>query len=83
MFSPVLRCRRVPESAACGPMSGVALALGHSRLSFVQLYPRFTRFECKLFLDDALDYVDGVFEICMVGNTSVIVLRVLGSATQE
>ena len=25
------------------------LALGYSRLSFIQLYPRFTRFECKVF----------------------------------
>lgn len=49
------------------------LALAYSRLSFIQLYPRFTRFECKVFLDDAIDYVGGVCEICMVDNTSVIV----------
>jgi len=54
------------------------LALAYSRLAFVQLYPQFTRFECKLFLDDALDYVDGVCPICMVDNTSVIVLRGTG-----
>ena len=51
------------------------LALAYSRLAYVQLYPRFTRFECKVFLDDALDYVDGVCPICMIDNTSVIVLR--------
>ena len=54
------------------------LALAYSRLSFIQLYPRFTRFECKVFLDDALDYVDGVCPICMIDNTSVIVLRGTG-----
>src|SRR5690606_2861383 len=60
------------------PVQIAGLALGHSRLSFVQLYPKFTRFECKLFLDDALDYIGGVCEICMVDNTSVIVLRGTG-----
>jgi transposase len=55
------------------------LALAHSRLSFVQLYPCFTRFECKLFLDDGIDYVGGVCEVCMVDNTSVIVLRGTGA----
>lgn len=55
------------------------LALAYSRLSYIQLYPRFTRFECKVFLDDALDYVGGVCEICMVDNTSVIVLRGTGA----
>src|SRR5690606_20695313 len=37
------------------PVQIAGLALAHSRLSFVQLYPQFTRFECKVFLDDALD----------------------------
>ncbi len=55
------------------------LALGYSRLSFIQLYPRFTRFECKVFLDDAIDYVGGVCESCMIDNTSVIVLRGTGA----
>lgn len=54
------------------------LALAYSRLSYVQLYPQFTRFECKVFLDDALDYVGGACPICMVDNTSVIVLRGTG-----
>lgn len=54
------------------------LALGYSRLFFIQLYPCFTRFECKVFLDDALDYVGGVCETCMIDNTSVIVLRGTG-----
>jgi len=60
------------------PVQIAGLALAYSRLAFVQLYPRFTRFECKVFLDDALDYVDGVCPICMIDNTSVIVLRGTG-----
>lgn len=55
------------------------LALAYSRLAYIQLYPRFTRFECKVFLDDALDYVGGVCKVCMVDNTSVIVLRGTGA----
>lgn len=55
------------------------LALAYSRLSFIQLYPRFTRFECKVFLDDALDYVGGACRVCMIDNTSVIVLRGTGA----
>jgi hypothetical protein len=55
------------------------LALAYSRLAYIQLYPRFTRFECKVFLDDAIDYVGGVCEICMIDNTSVIVLHGTGA----
>jgi len=55
------------------------LALAYSDLAFVQLYPRFTRFECKVFLDDALDYVGGACPVCMIDNTSVIVLRGTGA----
>ncbi len=47
-------------------------------LAYIQLYPRFTRFECKIFLDEALDYVGGVCPICMIDNTSVVVLRGTG-----
>jgi hypothetical protein len=54
------------------------LVLAFSELSFLQLYPNFTRFECKLFLDDAIDYVGAVCRVCMVDNTSVIRLRGTG-----
>ena len=60
------------------PVQIGGLALAYSRLAFIQLYPQFTRFECKLFLDDALDYVEGVCPICMIDNTGVIVLRGTG-----
>lgn len=55
------------------------LVLGFSALSFLQIYPRFTRFECKVFLDDAIDYVGGACDVCMVDNTSVIRLRGTGA----
>jgi hypothetical protein len=37
-----------------------SLVLCYSRLLFFQAYPAFTRFYCKVFLTDALEYVTGV-----------------------
>jgi hypothetical protein len=51
-----------------------ALVLGHSRMRFFQHYPRFTRFECKVFLTEALKYFEGACEQCMIDNTHVVVL---------
>jgi hypothetical protein len=45
---------------------------------FMQCYPRFTRFECKVFLTDALRYFEGACGECMVDNTSVIRLSGTG-----
>jgi len=55
-----------------------SLVLFHSRMIFIRLYPCFTRFECKLFLTDALSYFDGACKRCMVDNTSVIRLKGTG-----
>lgn len=71
-----------PDEAHVGgrlrPAQLSGLVLGFSELSFLQLYPRFTRFECKLFLDDAIEYVGGACNSCMVDNTSVICLKGTG-----
>jgi hypothetical protein len=56
-----------------------SLVLCFSRLLFFQLYPHFTRFECKLFLDEALRYLDGVAGRCMIDNTHVVVLKGSGA----
>ena len=55
-------------------MQTAALVLGHSRMRFFQHYPRFTRFECKVFLTEALKYFEGACERCMIDNTHVVVL---------
>lgn len=55
-----------------------SLVLGHSRMVFVQMYPRFRRFECKLFLTDALRYFGGACRRCMIDNTHVVVLSGTG-----
>jgi hypothetical protein len=55
-----------------------SLVLCYSRRLFFQFYPRFTRFECKVFLDDGAGYHDGTCEYCMIDNTHVVVLRGTG-----
>jgi Mu transposase, C-terminal domain len=61
------------------PVQLAGLTLAYSRMAFLQLYPQFTRFECKVFLDDGLTYFDGTCETCMVDNSNVIVLRGTGA----
>jgi transposase len=59
-------------------VQSASLVLGHSRMVFVQMYPRFRRFECKLFLTDALRYFGGACRRCMIDNTHVVVLSGTG-----
>ena len=49
------------------------LTLAYSRQLFIQYYPRFTRFECKTFLTEAMAYMQGACGRCVIDNTSVIV----------
>jgi transposase len=51
-----------------------ALVFGFSRMRFHQHYPRFTRFECKVFLTEALQYFEGACARCTIDNTHVVVL---------
>lgn len=55
-----------------------SLVLCYSRRLFFQFYPRFTRFECKVFLDEGVGYHDGACEHCMIDNTNVVVLHGTG-----
>jgi hypothetical protein len=52
--------------------------LCYSRMLFFQLYPTFQRFDCKVFLTDALGYFGGVTQRVMIDNTHVVVLRGTG-----
>ena len=49
--------------------------LCYSRLLFFQMYPTFQRFDCKVFLTEALRYCGGVPQRVMIDNTHVVVLR--------
>jgi hypothetical protein len=55
-----------------------SLVLCYSRKIFVQAYPRFTRFACKVFLTEAVQYFGGAARRCMIDNTHVVVLRGTG-----
>jgi len=56
---------------AAGQCAGLILA--YSRKLFIQYYPRFTRFEAKVFLAQAFEFIDGVCDRVVIDNTSVIV----------
>src|SRR6266545_1211497 len=55
-----------------------SMALCYSRMLFFQIYPRFTRFECKVFLTEALLYFEGACRRWMIDNTHVVVLSGTG-----
>lgn len=61
------------------PVQTASLALCFSRMLFFQFYPRFTRFECKVFLTDAIKYFGGCCKNCMVDNTNVVRLNGTGA----
>jgi len=51
-----------------------SLVLCYSHMLFFQGYPHFRRFECKVFLTDALTYFEGSCGRCMIDNTHLVVL---------
>jgi transposase len=55
-----------------------AAVLCYSRMLFFQCYPTFQRFDCKVFLTEALRYFCGATERVMIDNTHVVVLRGTG-----
>src|SRR3982751_5828759 len=52
--------------------------LCYSRMLFFQIGPTFQRFDCKVFLIDAVRYMNGAPERVMIDNTHVVVLRGTG-----
>jgi hypothetical protein len=66
-----------PHRARIGGMmtavQTASLVLCYSRMIFFQGYPRFTRFECKAFLAQAIAYFNGAAAVCMIDNTHVVV----------
>jgi hypothetical protein len=55
-----------------------SLVLGYARMRFLQSYPSWNRFWCKVFMSDALVFLDGAAERCMVDNSSVVISRGTG-----
>jgi transposase len=66
-----------PHRAAIGGreqrIETASLVLCYSRMLFFQCYPAFNRFRCKVFLTDALRYLDAAAAVCMIDNTHVVV----------
>jgi transposase len=52
--------------------------LCYSHMVFFQCYPTFRRFNCKMFLTEALRYFGGATQRMMIDNTHVVVLRGTG-----
>jgi transposase len=56
-----------------------SMALCYSRMLFFQCSPRFQRFDCKVFLTEALQYFGGACATTMIDNTHVVVLKGTGA----
>jgi len=57
-----------------------SLVLAYSRKIYIQYYPCFTRFECKVFLAKAFAFMDGTCGKCIIDNSHVIVASGVGPA---
>jgi transposase len=60
-------------------VQSASAVLCYSRMIFFQGYPRFQRFDCKVFLSEALGYFGGSSRSVMIDNTHVVVLRGSGA----
>jgi hypothetical protein len=60
------------------PVQTASLVFGYSRMLFFQFSPTFRRFDCKVFLTDALQCFQGACETCLIDNTHVVVLKGTG-----
>ncbi|MBI2828486.1 MAG: IS21 family transposase [Acidobacteria bacterium] len=70
---------RAPIAGVEQRIETASLVLGYSRMLFFQAYPVFTRFTCKVFLTDALEYLGGAAATCMIDNTHVVVAAGTGA----
>jgi len=70
---------RVAISGTEQRIETASLVLCYSRMLFFQAYPAFTRFYCKVFLTDALEYLGGAAATCMIDNTHVVVAAGTGA----
>jgi hypothetical protein len=83
-FEPGEECQHdtSPHKVAmAGQLRSVQTAsavLCYSRMLFFQCYPTFQRFDCKVFLTEALKYFGGSCKRMMIDNTHVVVLRGTG-----
>ena len=55
-----------------------SLVLCYCRKQYAQLYPRWSRFECRVFLSEAIQWLGGAAADCMLDNSSVIIAHGTG-----
>jgi transposase len=70
---------KVRMAGSLRPVQTASKVLCYSRMLFFQFYPTFQRFDCKVFLTEALKFFDGATATVMIDNTSVVVLRGTGA----
>ena len=70
---------RAPIAGVEQRIDTASLVLCYSRMLFFQAYPTCTRFYCKVFLTEALEYLHGAAATCMIDNTHVVVASGTGA----
>ena len=69
---------KVKMAGQLRPVQTASAVLCYSRMLFFQFYPTFQRFDCKVFLTEALKYFGGSCGVTMIDNTHVVVLHGTG-----
>ena len=64
---------RAPIAGVEQRIETASLVLCYSRMLFFQAYPVFTRFYCKVFLTEPIEYLSGAAATCLIDNTHVVV----------
>lgn len=59
-----------------------SLVLCYSRMIYSQVYPRWNRFTCRIFLDEGLRYFGGAAGRCMLDNSTVIIVSGSGPSAR-
>jgi len=71
-----------PHTVAIGgrrvSLQCASLVLCYSRRIYAQVYSRWSRFECRVFLNEGITTLGGAARRCMIDNSSVIIARGTG-----
>lgn len=56
-----------------------SLVMCYSRDLYAQVYPRWSRFECRVFMSEALSHFGGAARRCVIDNSSVVIAHGSGN----
>jgi hypothetical protein len=68
----------VPIAGKMLPLQCASLVMCYSRDLYAQVYRRWSRFECRLFLSEGISHFGGAAHRCVVDNLTVIIAHGLG-----